>query len=305
MTATASAIRVIRPARRKARAVAAGEAGEAAKGEQHRRGRRDRNNEFRKPTEAGRRKPPPRRPKARRWRGQQQNRVAITSGSARRSQRQRPPRQRFEGKDREPRQQQERPTPTGKFGGGRNKGDRDKGAIAAAATRAAVTRRPRQRAVAPAMGHQRRAARTRPSGRSEFAVRKTGGAQGTARRPQGLTISSTRGCARLERQRLDKWLWHARVVKARTSAAALVEAGHVRINGVREKSPGHAVKAGDVLTVALDQHRARAQSRRLCRAARRCHRRARAVRGFAGAGFKGRRFAKPAGLTICNGTWRP
>jgi len=32
-------------------------------------------------------------------------------------------------------------------------------------------------------------------------------------------------------------LWHARVVKARTSAAALVEAGHVRINGVREKAP--------------------------------------------------------------------
>jgi ribosome-associated heat shock protein Hsp15 len=56
----------------------------------------------------------------------------------------------------------------------------------------------------------------------------------------------------LERQRLDKWLWHARVVKARTSAAALVERGHVRINGVREKSPGHAVKPGDVLTVGLD-----------------------------------------------------
>ncbi|HEY3792307.1 MAG TPA: RNA-binding S4 domain-containing protein [Bradyrhizobium sp.] len=58
----------------------------------------------------------------------------------------------------------------------------------------------------------------------------------------------------MERQRLDKWLWHARVVKARTSAAALVEAGHVRINGVREKAPGHAVKAGDVLTVALDRN---------------------------------------------------
>jgi ribosome-associated heat shock protein Hsp15 len=56
----------------------------------------------------------------------------------------------------------------------------------------------------------------------------------------------------LERQRLDKWLWHARVVKARTSAAALVEAGHVRVNGSREKSPGHAVKLGDVLTVGLD-----------------------------------------------------
>ena len=56
----------------------------------------------------------------------------------------------------------------------------------------------------------------------------------------------------MDRQRLDKWLWHARVVKARTLAAALVEAGHVRINGVREKSPGHAVKVGDVLTVGLD-----------------------------------------------------
>ena len=57
----------------------------------------------------------------------------------------------------------------------------------------------------------------------------------------------------MERQRLDKWLWHARLVKARTSAAALVAAGHVRINGVRETSPGHAIKAGDVLTVGLDR----------------------------------------------------
>ena len=56
----------------------------------------------------------------------------------------------------------------------------------------------------------------------------------------------------MERQRLDKWLWHARVVKARTSAAELVESGHVRINGVREKSPGHSVKPGDVLTIGLD-----------------------------------------------------
>jgi ribosome-associated heat shock protein Hsp15 len=56
----------------------------------------------------------------------------------------------------------------------------------------------------------------------------------------------------LDRQRLDKWLWHARLVKARTSAAELVASGHVRLNGVREKAPGHAVKLGDVLTVALD-----------------------------------------------------
>ena len=59
----------------------------------------------------------------------------------------------------------------------------------------------------------------------------------------------------LERQRLDKWLWHARMVKARTQAAALVEAGHVRVNGVREKSPGHSVKMSDVLTIRLDRIR--------------------------------------------------
>jgi ribosome-associated heat shock protein Hsp15 len=43
------------------------------------------------------------------------------------------------------------------------------------------------------------------------------------------------------------------VVKARSSAAELVASGHVRINGMREKSPGHAVKLGDVVTVALDR----------------------------------------------------
>lgn len=42
-------------------------------------------------------------------------------------------------------------------------------------------------------------------------------------------------------------------MKARTSAAELVESGHVRINGARETSPGHAIKIGDVLTVALDR----------------------------------------------------
>jgi ribosome-associated heat shock protein Hsp15 len=57
----------------------------------------------------------------------------------------------------------------------------------------------------------------------------------------------------LERQRLDKWLWHARVVKARASAAALIEAGHVRVNGMREKAPGHSVKIGDVVTIGLDR----------------------------------------------------
>jgi len=56
----------------------------------------------------------------------------------------------------------------------------------------------------------------------------------------------------LDRQRLDKWLWHARIVKTRVDAAALVTKGRVRINGMRQTSPGHAVKADDVLTIALD-----------------------------------------------------
>lgn len=43
------------------------------------------------------------------------------------------------------------------------------------------------------------------------------------------------------------------MVKARSSAAALVASGHVRVNGVRETSPGHGVKTGDVLTIALDR----------------------------------------------------
>lgn len=56
----------------------------------------------------------------------------------------------------------------------------------------------------------------------------------------------------MDRQRIDKWLWHARVVRTRSDAAKLVEKGRVRINGARETSPGHAVKAGDILTIALD-----------------------------------------------------
>ena len=57
----------------------------------------------------------------------------------------------------------------------------------------------------------------------------------------------------MERQRLDKWLWHARIVKARASAAASVEGGRVRVNGSRQNAPGHGLKPGDVVTIALDR----------------------------------------------------
>jgi len=57
-----------------------------------------------------------------------------------------------------------------------------------------------------------------------------------------------------ERQRIDKWLWHARVVKTRTLAQKLAESGHVRLNGVRVSASSQAVRAGDVLTIALEEH---------------------------------------------------
>ena len=57
----------------------------------------------------------------------------------------------------------------------------------------------------------------------------------------------------MDRQRIDKWLWHARVVRTRSAAAALAVSGHVRVNGQRIDTAGRAVRLGDVVTVALDR----------------------------------------------------
>jgi ribosome-associated heat shock protein Hsp15 len=54
-------------------------------------------------------------------------------------------------------------------------------------------------------------------------------------------------------QRVDKWLWHARIVKTRTLAQKLVSAGHVRINRRKVDQPGQAVKTGDVLTIRRER----------------------------------------------------
>lgn len=54
---------------------------------------------------------------------------------------------------------------------------------------------------------------------------------------------------------MDKWLWHARVVRTRTAASELAGAGRVRINGARIDAPSRAVKPGDVVTVALERVR--------------------------------------------------
>jgi ribosome-associated heat shock protein Hsp15 len=57
----------------------------------------------------------------------------------------------------------------------------------------------------------------------------------------------------LDRQRIDKWLWHARVVRTRSAAAALAASGHVRLNSQRIGAASQIVRAGDVVTIALDR----------------------------------------------------
>lgn len=49
-------------------------------------------------------------------------------------------------------------------------------------------------------------------------------------------------------QRLDKWLWYARVAKTRTLASSLVTSGKIRVNRTKTDKPSHAVRAGDVIT---------------------------------------------------------
>jgi ribosome-associated heat shock protein Hsp15 len=55
------------------------------------------------------------------------------------------------------------------------------------------------------------------------------------------------------RQRIDKWLWFARIVKSRTLAAKLVTEGRIRVNSLRIETAAKSVGPGDVLTIALER----------------------------------------------------
>ncbi len=52
-------------------------------------------------------------------------------------------------------------------------------------------------------------------------------------------------------QRLDKWLWCARVMKARADCARLVAQGGVRINRQPTDKPHARLRPGDVVTLPL------------------------------------------------------
>jgi len=54
-----------------------------------------------------------------------------------------------------------------------------------------------------------------------------------------------------ETQRLDRWLWFARVAKSRTLAAAAVEDGKIKVNRVKADRASQPLKVGDVVTSRL------------------------------------------------------
>lgn len=55
------------------------------------------------------------------------------------------------------------------------------------------------------------------------------------------------------RQRIDKWLFFARMVKSRSLAQLYVQNGSVRVNGERVVQPSHGVKAGDRIELSLER----------------------------------------------------
>lgn len=54
-------------------------------------------------------------------------------------------------------------------------------------------------------------------------------------------------------QRLDAWLWCARVAKTRSACARLIEQGSFRVNRQPTDKAHARVRVGDVLTFALDR----------------------------------------------------
>lgn len=55
------------------------------------------------------------------------------------------------------------------------------------------------------------------------------------------------------RQRIDKWLFFARMVKSRASAQALIEAGSVTINGRPIRHASDVVRPGDNVGLLLER----------------------------------------------------
>ncbi|MDQ0420673.1 ribosome-associated heat shock protein Hsp15 [Peteryoungia aggregata LMG 23059] len=55
------------------------------------------------------------------------------------------------------------------------------------------------------------------------------------------------------RQRIDKWLFFARVAKSRSLAQERVASGHISVNGQKIRQVSHQVKPGDKLEIAMPE----------------------------------------------------
>jgi ribosome-associated heat shock protein Hsp15 len=51
--------------------------------------------------------------------------------------------------------------------------------------------------------------------------------------------------------RIDRFLFFIRLVKSRTLAQAVIESGHVRVDGKRVEKPSEEVRAGSVVALPL------------------------------------------------------
>lgn len=65
-----------------------------------------------------------------------------------------------------------------------------------------------------------------------------------------MHVLDEHNAAEQRRQRLDKWLWHARFFKSRSQATAAVTGGKVRVGGQTAKA-SRAIGPGDVVEVTL------------------------------------------------------
>jgi len=53
-------------------------------------------------------------------------------------------------------------------------------------------------------------------------------------------------------QRIDRFLWFARLTKTRSQAQALCAQGHIRVDGRRIERAHAAIRSGNVLSLALN-----------------------------------------------------
>ena len=69
------------------------------------------------------------------------------------------------------------------------------------------------------------------------------------RNPPAGTTTDTTSAAMQTGQRLDHWLWCARLTKTRNEAVRLITSGAVRINRARTEKPATRLRIGDVITL--------------------------------------------------------